>query len=230
MTGEPARLVARPFSARPILHMHNQRAFFALLLSAVFMAGCTTYPMGLNKDQWEVLPPAEQAAYQAKQSAIDQERARQYAIEQARQVQEQRDAEERERIRVAEAYRHAFYGDVVTVTIQGGMVAFGGKRFPFEPLSFDLVRGESRLVEFTRQGRSYETTLVEVRLSEDGNTFYFDYPARKRFVAINDGWERGREYHPSEIGSHDGHSEAVGVAIRIRHKPLPQPSKQRRIQ
>lgn len=167
--------------------------------------------MGLNKDQWEALPPAEQAAYQAKQSAIDQERSRQYAIEQARQIQEERDAEERERIRIAEAYRHAFHGDVVTVTIQGGMVAFGGKRFPFEPLSFDLVRGESRMVEITRQGRSYETTLVEVRLSEDGNTFYFDYPARKRFVDFNDGWERGREYRPSEIGSHMGIRRPLGL-------------------
>ena len=227
MTDKPARQIVRSSTAHPILRMHNQRAFFAVLLSALFLAGCTTYPMGLNKEQWGALPPAEQAAYQAQQSAIDQERARQYAIEQARQIQEQRDAEERERIRIAEAYRHAFYGDVVTVTIQDGMVAFRGKRFPFEPLSFDLVRGESRLVEFTRQGRSYETTLVEVRLSEDGNTFYFDYPARKRFVAINDGWERGREYRPSEIGSHDGHSEAVGIAIRIRYKQLPQPPRRR---
>lgn len=196
--------------------------FTRLVFTAVglLLAGCATYPMGLNESQWEALSLAQKAEYQAKQYAIDQERARQYAAEQAQRHQEQQEAEERESIRITEAYHHAVYGDVITVTIQGGMVAFRGKRFPFEPLSFDLVRGEVRLVEFTRQGRSYETTLVEVRLSNDGNTFYFDYPARKRFVAINDGWERGREYHPPEIGSHDGHSEAVGVKIGIRFKML----------
>lgn len=112
------------------------------------------------------------------------------------------------------------YGDIVTVSIQSGMVAFNGRRFPYEPVSFDLVRGETKCVEFFRQGQAYTATLIEMRLSEDGNTFYFDAPARKRFVAVNDGWERGRDFSPSEIGSHDGHSEAVGVCIRIRYQPM----------
>jgi hypothetical protein len=188
--------------------------------AGLLLISCSNYPMGMNKAQWEALPAAQQADYQARQYAIDQERAQQQAAEQARRAQEQRVTEEQERRRIEDAYRKAVYGEIVTVTIQGGMVAFYGKRFPFEPLSFDLVRGESRLVEFIRQGRSNERTEVEVRLSENGNTFYFDYPARKRFVAVDDGWERGREYGPPEIGSHDGHSEAIGVTIRIRYKSL----------
>jgi len=177
--------------------------------------------MGMTKEQWEALPSEQKAQYQAKQYEIDAERQRQASAERARQEQLAAEAAAQEQRRLTAAYCEARYGDVITVTIQDGMVAFHGKRFPYEPVSFDLVRGETKLVEFTRQGQSYTTTLIEVQLSDDGTSFYFDVSARRRFVAVNDGWERGIEYHPSEIGGHDGHSEAIGIRIGIRFRVLP---------
>jgi len=186
----------------------------------LLFAGCTFYPMGLDKTQWEALPPAQQAEYRARQSEIDAENYRVAESARLQREQAEREQSQRERERVAALYNRARYGDIVTVNIRDGMVAFNGRRFPYEPVSFDLVRGETKFVEFFRQGQAYTTTLIEMRLSEDGNTYYFDAPARKRFVAVNDGWERDRDYSPSEIGSHDGHSEAVGIRIRIRYRPM----------
>jgi len=183
--------------------------------------GCAFYPLGLSKEQWTALSPEQQAQYQARQSEIDQANAQQAEAERARQEQLAAEAAAQEQQRLSALYQQARYGDIITVTIQGGMVAFYGKRYPYEPVCFDLVRGETKLIQIARQGQCYATTLIEMHLSEDGNTFYFDAPARKRFVALNNGWERGAEYHPPEIGSHDGHSEAVGVCIRIRYRPMP---------
>jgi hypothetical protein len=191
-----------------------------LLMLVALLAGCASYPMGLTKEQWAGLTPAQQREYRIRQTEIDAENFRVAEAVRLQREQVAREQWQREQELLATRYAQARYRDIITVTIRGGMVAFHGKRFSYEPVSFDLVRGETKLVEFVRQGESYTTTLIEVRLSEDGNTFYFDYPARKRFVAVNDGWEQGREYHPQEIGSHDGHSEAVGVAIHIRYRPM----------
>ena len=188
----------------------------------LLFAGCASYPMGLEKNQWEALPPAQQAEYRIRQSEIDAQNYRVAESARLQREQEERDLAERERERVVALYHRARYGDVITVSIQDGMVAFNGRRFPYEPVSFDLVRGETKSVEFSRRGQAYSTTLIEMRLSEDGNTFFFDAPARKRFVAVNESWERGREYSPPEIGSHDGHSEAIGIKIALRFRVGPE--------
>lgn len=190
-----------------------------VLLALFLVSGCEFYPMGLNEQQWKALTPDQQAEYRARQYEIDQENRRQEEARRAIEEREQRERAERERYRIAELYRHARQGDVVTVTIQGGLVAFYGKRHEYEPMSFDLVRGERRMIEFRRQGRG-DTTQVEVALSEDGNTFYFDYPSRRRYVLVNREWSRGEEYRPPEIRGNDGHSEAIGLTIHLRHKRL----------
>lgn len=187
------------------------------------LAGCAFYPMGLTKEQWERLTPAQQTEYRARQTEIDAQNFRAAEAARLQREQQAREQWQREQEQLALRYNQARYGDIITVTIRGGMVAFRGKRFPYEPVSFDLVRGEAKQVEFIRMGESYTTTFIEMRLSEDGNTFYFDYPARRRFVAINDSWERGREYHPPEIDGHSGHSEAIGITIAVKYRRLPMP-------
>lgn len=190
-------------------------------LAVLGLAGCTTYPIGFNKAQWEALPPAQQAEFRAKQYLIDEERARNLAAEQARRVQARRDADERERARVAEAYRLARYGDIVTVSVRDGLVLFYGKLHPYEPVGFDLVRGEVKPVVFRRQGQPHVTTEIVMHLAEDGNTFYFDYPSRNRFVAVNDGWQRGREYLRLAAGGQNGHPASEGIRITIKHRLPP---------
>jgi hypothetical protein len=201
------------------------------LLAFTAFAGCMLYPMGLNKQQWESLSPVQQAEYRARQHEIDVERARQAALRQQEEARlaeeraraEQERAQERARAeqeRLAFAYRHARYGDIITVSVQGGEIAFNGKRHPYEPIAFELIRGECKEVQFARLGSPHQTTSIIMRLAEDGNTFYFDAPARKHIVIVNDGWEQGRTYTGFPvIQNSDGHSEAIGISIRIAFKP-----------
>jgi hypothetical protein len=190
-------------------------------LAALALGGCASYPLGLNKAQWEALPPAQQAEYRAKQYAIDEERSRRNAAEQARRVQAQQEAEEQECSRIADAYRQARYGDIITVSIRDGLLAFYGKRYPYEPVAFDLVRGETKPIAFRRQGQPHITTEILMHFSEDGNTFYFDFSSRKRFVAINDGWQRGRDYTRLDVGGHDGYAVGEGIRIGVKCRLLP---------
>lgn len=202
-----------------------------VLLGLTALVGCVPYPMGVPKEEWETLPPAQQAEYRATQARLDEQR----------RVREHEERMLRERLAAETARREAELlrsrreqarqGDVITVRVQGGMVAFYGKRHPYEPVAFDLVRGETRRVVFRRLGQPNSTTEIDMHFSEDGNTFIFDAPARKRFVVLRDGsWERGAHLRVPEMGSHDGHSEAIGVTLTIRFKDLPQrrPSQGRR--
>lgn len=190
-------------------------------LAVLALAGCAFYPLGLNKEQWGALSPAQQTEYRAKQYAIDEERARRNAAEEARRAQAQQEAEAQERARIAETYRQARYGDIITVTVREGLLAFYGKHHPYEPVAFDLVRGETKSVVVRRQGQPHIATAILMHFSEDGNTFYFDYLARQRLVAINDGWQRGREYEGLDVGGHDGHALGEGVRIGVKFKLLP---------
>jgi hypothetical protein len=194
---------------------------FVTIGAMLACGGCACYPMGLNKEQWEALPPAQQAEYRARQTEIDERRRAQEASDGAREEEIRREREAVEQARIASAYRHARYGQIITVSVQDGMVAFDGKRFPFEPVAFNLVAGETKEVEFVRQGKSPSRTRITMRLSKDGNTFIFDEPSRARFVAVGDNWDRGKEYHPPEIRGKDGHSEAIGITVRIKFRDVP---------
>jgi hypothetical protein len=79
--------------------------------------------MGLSREQWEALPPGQQADYQAKQYQIDADnRAR--ADEARRQAAAQKAEQDRlEAERLRQAYANAHYGDIVTVTVQGGTLS-----------------------------------------------------------------------------------------------------------
>lgn len=168
------------------------------LVCLVNLSACAVrYPMGLNQEQWNALPPAKQAEYQAKQYQLDAEdRAR--AEETRRKVAEQKAETARlEAERLRQAYANAQYGDIVTVTVQGGTLSYAGKRYPYEPVSFDLIKGETKKVSF--HGRGVQTIATEyvVRLSDDGNTLYFDDESRQRAVFVNHDWEHGESYRPA---------------------------------
>lgn len=194
----------------------------SLAVLAFFPLGCSSLPLGLTKPEWEALTSSQQAEYRLKQAEIDErDRARDGALRLARE-QTEREAATREADRVMALRANARWGDVITVSVAGGMVAFNGKRYPYEPVAFDIVKGETKGVLFSRQGQPTTTTEVVMFFSEDGNTFHFDAPAPKRFVALRDStWSGGARYPIPEIGSHDGRSEAIGVTITIRFKDLP---------
>jgi hypothetical protein len=188
-------------------------AMWAVLLAG----GCQHNPMGLSDEQWRSLPLEQKAEYQARQTEIDVQRRAREASEQLASARAVADSLRREQERLQTAYAQARYGDIVTVTVSGGMVAFQGKRSSYEPVAFDLIRGETKRVEFSRQGQSYAAAEIEMRLSEDGNTFVFDVPARRRFTALNDGsWATGARYAVPQLEGHESRSEAQGVKITIR--------------
>lgn len=177
--------------------------------------------MGLSEAQWNALSPEQQADYTRQQTQINEQRRREReAAEQARQAEEAARARE-ERARVQLAYVRARHGDVVTVTIEGGYVAINGKHQPYEPVRFDLVRGERKEVEFIQQGRSSSRQRIDVRLTEDGHTFYFDESARDRIALISTGWDQGKTHAALNVQDKRSRSEARNLSITIKLRELP---------
>jgi hypothetical protein len=192
-----------------------------LVLVAALGVGCQSFPMGLSEAQWNALSPEQQADYTRRQTELNEQRRREReAAEQARQAEEAAKARE-ERARIQLAYARARYGDVVTVTIEGGHVAINGKHQPYEPVRFDLVRGERREVEFIQQGRPASRQRIDVRLTEDGHTFYFDESARDRIALISTGWEQGKTHAALNVQDKRSRSEARNLSITINWKELP---------
>lgn len=186
----------------------------SLVLAVITITGCQSYPLGLSKVEWEALPPEQQADYRRQQTNIDEQRRKEQAELAARQQAEAAERARVEELRLAALYAHARYGDIVTVTVEGGLIDFGKHR-AYEPFRFDILRGERKLVEVVQQGNSHVKALVPVRLSEDGQTFYFDEQARDRITLINAGnaWQAGKKYESLTIM--DGSSKSIASAINI---------------
>ncbi|MDA0577296.1 MAG: hypothetical protein O3B24_04265 [Verrucomicrobia bacterium] len=191
------------------------------ILFSCFLAGCVTpYPMGLTADQWNSLPTEKQAELQSQQYAIDAQARQQ---REARQMEQQRLAQA-QAVAAAESARQAYvnarYGDVVNVVVQGGSLQYSGKRYPYEPVSFDLVKGETKSVAFRGRGMQTVATHYDVRLSEDGNTIYFDDASRQRAVLVNHDWEHGEAYQPAGT-MNDVSVGLSGMTMTVKLKGLP---------
>jgi hypothetical protein len=190
------------------------------LIGVLSLSACAVrYPMGLSREQWDSLPPSQQAEYQAKQYQIDAEN--QARAEEARRQAAAQKAE-RERLeleRLRQAYANARYGDIVTVTVQGGTMSYAGKRYPYEPVSFDLIKGETKTVPFRGRGMQTIATQYAVRLSDDGNTVYFDDESRQRAVFVNHDWEHGETYRPAGTVN-DVNVGLSGMSFFLKLKPL----------
>lgn len=197
----------------------NGRIRLSALVLLALIAGCVSYPLGLSQQQWEALTPAQQAEYQAKQYQIDVD-SRARAEEARRQAAAQQAEQERlEADRLRQAYANAQYRDMVTVSVQGGFLSYAGKNYPYEPVAFDLIKGETKKIFF--QGRGMQTVATEyvVRLSEDGNTFFFDDKSQTRAVLVNRDWELGETYRPSGTVN-DVSVGLSGMTFFIKYKAI----------
>jgi hypothetical protein len=178
--------------------------------------------MGLSKEQWQGLPPAQQAEYQAKQYQIDEEQRKLAETFRIQQAQIKAESERLEKERVAALYANAQYGDVIIVTIHGGAMKWSNEIYALEPVSFDLVRGETKTVEFrghVDRARSL-VSRYKVKLSDDGHTFYFNSDARDRIALVDDGWDRVRSYSITGHTWNDVNAGAGGMTIGIRLKEM----------
>ncbi len=200
------------------------QATHALLAMTLALAtGCATYPMGLNKTQWEALPADQQASYQARQYELDAEQARQAAEQ--RRLAEQRAADTRraEAARIAALYQSARYRDMVTVTISHGTLIIAQKSYRLQPVSFDLVRGEAKSIRLA--GVAGNRTYIEemtARFSPDGNIVYLneDSDDNALITLVNHGWERGSTTPIGSVRLRFG-ARLSDAPIHVRYKSLP---------
>lgn len=191
------------------------------LMMALLASGCISrYPMGLTQQQWEALTPSQQAEYQARQYTIDEDRQKQAENQRIEQDRLAAEAARAEQERLRQVYANARYGEIVHVAVQGGSIEYGGRRYPYEPVAFDLAKGETKQIAFLGRGLQTIATRYNVNLTGDGNTIYFDNSFRERIVLVNQDWERGQTYSPN------GSRNDVGVAISgmtffVQFKELP---------
>lgn len=227
-------------SVRGAKRLKEQQQFIAMdaktifsLLATLVLVGCQSYPMGLSKEEWEALPPEKQAEYQRQQTLINEQRRKEREAAEAQQRAIAEEQARQEQARLQAMYDHARYGDIVTVTIEGGKIDFG-KHYTYEPVRFDILRGEHKLVEFCKQGDSGVKDLIPVYLSDDAQTFIFDESARDRIKIINAGnaWQVGKKYEGQTIMDKYSKSIASGITIQLQYKdprqrpdPRPHPVK-----
>ncbi len=197
---------------------HPQWSHLLLMLLALCLAGCESYPMGMSKDEWQMLSPEQRAQATREQAAIDAENRRIQAEEDALRRQAAADEAARQQERIDRLYRHARYGDIVSVNLEGGTLRFDGNDRAYEPVAFDLVRGEARTIVIHREEKRKYTVDVVVRLSEDGRTLYFDDASSKPLRLIEKTWDRGQTY---EVELHkNNNAYPRGTTFFIRYKPL----------
>ncbi|MCB1070053.1 MAG: hypothetical protein KDL31_06830 [Kiritimatiellae bacterium] len=197
------------------------RAWIPLVLCLILTAGCATrYPMGLSREQWEALSPADQAEYQARQHELDEAARLEAAAQRRERERLAAEAERAERERLARLYAEARYGDIIQVTVQGGILEINGDRYPYHPFSFELARGEVKEVDVSTRGERNYRVSFDVRLSEDGLTFTFDDSGRDQVVLVNDGWERGKRYTVQSPTRKSGW-QLSGATFSIRLRDLP---------
>lgn len=192
------------------------------LMAVLLTAGCISrYPMGLSQVQWQALAPSQQAEYQAKQYAIDEERAKQAQAERLEAARVREAQAQAERDRIVRIYANAQYGDIVRINVQGGRLDYAGKSYPYEPVSFEIARGEVKEVAFRGIGLRTIATRYRASLSEDGNTLVFDDSFRDRIVLINSDWQRGQRYFPHQRTRNDVDVSLSGMTFFVKYRDLP---------
>ena len=199
--------------------------FLILFTTLATIIGCESYPLGMSKDEWALLSPQEKAKATEEQNLIDAERRRvaaeerriaaeQEAIRQEQLAQEQARYQEE----IDRRYRYARFGDTISINIEGGTFRIDGKDRAYEPLAFDLIRGEAKTIQIHREDRRKSTLTVVVRASEDGRMIFFDDTSNKRLTFTEKTWDRGQTY-PIEL--HDNNrSDPRNVTFTIRYKPI----------
>jgi len=211
------------------LKMSTQQKYILLsLILIILVYGCATrFPLGLKEEQWQALSPQQQAEYTTKQYQIDEERRKTQEEYRRQKEREEAEAIRLEKERILQLYRNARYGDIIQVNISDGSIAFNGERKGYEPLSFDLVRGERKRITFYHHGK-HITHSTDIWVAYDNNAFYFDVGDDREYehhtnkiVILDDGrWDEGEMYHPKTLDK-STYSQAQGIKIFIRYKPLP---------
>jgi hypothetical protein len=199
--------------------------FFAVLLA---LTGCA-YPLGLTKEEWRALPPAEKFKYAELQRQIDAENFQRAEAERQRRDLEQMEKEAaltdsqpdvmlsiNRNVKLGLNFAH---DRSVIVRIHDGQIAFGGRLANYDPVSVRLADGETRTVKLTEQGRPSSVVSFRVRLENDGRAVVFDTTALFPFRAgRTNAWKGGQDYLVPDIrdATKQRKSRDVHITVRLR--------------
>jgi hypothetical protein len=206
--------------------------FSFLMVLMVMLAACTPRIYGVPEDRWETMSEQERIAameaYKARQEALRQqreERARIRAMEKKAQLAREAEEARQRQMRVEAIYRgEGLYGELLRVTLKGGMLQFHGVHKPFHPVSFRIAAGEIKDVEVV----SVRGRKARMAVHYDGSNLLLDETPKSRAskairLPYEDAWETGATYPhlaakgPLEIRGVDVTVQVVGKPPRGRH-------------
>lgn len=205
------------------------------LVLLALLAACTPYMYGVPQESWDRMSEPERIeamrVYERDQQARRQaaeERARRLAAERERERERQaileteraRDRErERQRLAALEQARmerieaihrgDGAYGELIRVRLQGGRMRIGDRHQRYEPITFNIADGETRLVAVAdRKGREIDlaVTYANGALTIDGLRF----PYERR-------WGRGTLYAATGTGGPLA-LQGVDVFVEVRDR------------
>ncbi len=196
--------------------------FGILVLVVMLLSACATRIYGVPEERWETMSEQERIAameaYKARQEALRQRRAEQARLRaMEKQAQLEREAEEarQRQLQIDAIYRgEGLYGDLIRVTLEGGMLQFYGDHKPFHPVSFKIAADEMKQIEVAslRGHKAHMTVLY------DGSNLLLDetprsHRSRALRLAYENSWEDGATYS----GLHaKGPLEMRGVNVSIQ--------------
>lgn len=196
-----------------------------ILVILFFLMGCTRMMYGIPEQEWLKLTDEQKSStingYIEREKLREQARAAE--AERRSQVQAQKAEEQRRQQEIEQRRIEAIYageagnlGDLIRVSIQGGDMLFGNRRRPFQPISFKLASGESRIIETISNDQNYNDT-VELAVSYrdgllliDEANFRPDLAAR---LAYDSAWKRGSSYNINSRGYRELQNVRVKVEI-----------------
>lgn len=201
--------------------------FRSFMLLILLLAACTPRIYGIPQERWQTMTEQERIAameaYKARQEVLRQQReeqARLRAMEKKAQLAREAEDAHRRQLQVDAVYRgEGLYGDLLRVTLNGGMLKVYGAHKPFHPVSFKIAAGETKQVEIVSH-RGRKTRMV---VSYDGSNLVLDEkPSARRSMALRlpyeDSWERGVTY-PNRFTKGPLEMRGVNVTVQIVGQP-----------
>lgn len=182
-----------------------------LLLSVLSGTGCReNYPLGLTREQWEVLSPAMQKEFEARQELLDTNNAVAKPAETPPPV--------KATPQPAPVPQRARASEILSVFIHGGLMDIEGGMASYEPISLEITRGERKPVLFRKRGHPASFRVIYVSLNRECTRFTFDDGSPRRYIFVNTGWQHEQVVTGGPIQNPNGtRYNALTFRLRLSH-------------